>query len=140
MDDLIVKTIIRIVTPFIYLYGVYIILNASVSPGGSFAGGAIMGSALVLYTIAFGLEKAEKKVPNRIFKWQREVLLCFLFMGFVTIFMGYDVLKLREAGAYALEMGQVVKVDLLNLVNIGIAMKVAVTLISLFHVFIKEDY
>ena len=99
-----------------------------------------MGSALVLYTIAFGLEKAERKVPDKVFRLRREVLLCFLFMGFVTIFMGYDILKLRELGTYAHLAGQTITVDLLNVINIGIAMKVAVTLISLFHVFIKEDY
>lgn len=140
MDDLIVKTIIRIVTPFIYLYGAYIIVNASASPGGSFAGGAILGSAIVLYTIVFGLAKAEKKVPDRIGKLKREVLLCFVLMAFVVVFMGYDVLQLREAGAYEISYGESVKVDMLSLVNFGIAFKVTVTLVSLFHVFIKEDY
>ncbi|AKL96773.1 multisubunit sodium/proton antiporter, MrpB subunit [Clostridium aceticum] len=139
MDDLIVKTITRIVMPFIYLYGMYVILHGSISPGGGFAGGAIVASAVVLYTIVFGIEKAEVKMPDKIFKRKVEGLLCFAFMAFVVIFMGYDVHKLREAGAYMLRVGEPVKAGLLSLVTIGIGMKVAVTLITLFHTFIKED-
>ncbi|MCC5912196.1 MAG: MnhB domain-containing protein [Clostridiaceae bacterium] len=139
MDDLIVKTITRTVMPFIYLYGIYVILHGSISPGGSFAGGAIIGSAVVLYTLVFGLEKAELKMPNKIFNRKVEGLLCFILMAFVVIFMGHDVLKLREAGAYMIQVGEPVQAELLSLVTIGIGMKVAVTLISLFHTFIKED-
>ncbi|PKM70436.1 MAG: sodium:proton antiporter, partial [Firmicutes bacterium HGW-Firmicutes-18] len=56
MDDLIVKNITKIVTPFIQLYGIFIILHGHISPGGGFAGGAIIGASLILYTLAFGLE------------------------------------------------------------------------------------
>ncbi|MDR5659341.1 MnhB domain-containing protein [Serpentinicella sp. ANB-PHB4] len=139
MDDLIVKTIARMVIPFIYLYGVYVVIHGSVSPGGSFAGGAIIGSAIVLYTLVFGLEKAKRKIPTRIFGRNIEGLLCFVLMAFIVIFMGYDVQKVREAGAYVIEVGERLEPGLLSLSTIGVGAMVAVTLMSLFHIFIKED-
>lgn len=139
MDDLIVKVVARIVIPFIYLYGIYVIIHGSISPGGSFAGGAIFGSAIVLYTIIFGLEKAELIIPKKIFNRKIEGLLCFVFMAFIVLFMGYDVQKLRVPGAYTIQAGELVRAELLSSSGIGVGLMVAVTLVSLFHIFIKED-
>lgn len=139
MGDLIVRVISSIVIPFIYLYGAYVVIHGSVSPGGSFAGGAIIGSGIVLYTIVFGLKKAERKIPSKIFNRKIEGLLCFVLMAFIVVFMGYDVQKVREAGEYAIEPGAHVSVELISSSTIGVGIMVAVTLISLFHIFIKED-
>lgn len=139
MEDLIVKTISRIVIPFIYLYGIYVILHGSISPGGSFAGGAIIGAGMILYTIVFGLERGEKKIPTKLFGRKVNSLLCFLFMAFIVVFMGYEVQIMRTPGKYFIEAGQLIQAELLSLVTIGIGMMVAVTLISLFQIFIKEE-
>ncbi|QUH25653.1 MnhB domain-containing protein [Serpentinicella alkaliphila] len=139
MDDIIVRIISRFVIPYIYLYGIYVVIHGSISPGGGFAGGAIIGSAFVLYTLVFGLKRAQLKIPYKFFKRRIEGLMCFIFMAFIVVFMGYDVQKIRELGAYALSVGESVKPELLSTVTIGIGMMVAVTLISLFHIFIKED-
>jgi len=139
MDDLIVRTIARFVIPYIYLYGIYVVIHGSISPGGGFAGGAIIASASVLHTLVFGLKRAQLKIPTRLFKRKIDGLACFIFMAFIVIFMGNDVQKLRQTGAYMRKIGETVKVELLSVVTIGIGMMVAVTLISLFHIFIKED-
>jgi len=57
------NTIIRVVTgmlfPLIILYGVYVVLNGHLSPGGGFSGGAIIGAGLILYSSAFGFDKVK---------------------------------------------------------------------------------
>ena len=43
--------------PVILLYGMYIVLNGHLSPGGGFSGGAVMGAGLILYLNAFGFQQ-----------------------------------------------------------------------------------
>ena len=50
----IVKSITRLVTGFITIFGIYIILYGHVTPGGGFAGGVILACAFILLTLAFG--------------------------------------------------------------------------------------
>ena len=46
--SLIIKTITRLVTSFITLFGIYIVLYGHVSPGGGLAGGVILSAGMML--------------------------------------------------------------------------------------------
>ena len=48
------RVVVGITFPFILLYGIYIVLNGHLSPGGGFSGGAIIGGGLVLANLVFG--------------------------------------------------------------------------------------
>lgn len=52
--DRLLRTVTRLVLPFIFLFGVYVILNGHLSPGGGFAGGSVLGAGLILYAQEFG--------------------------------------------------------------------------------------
>ena len=58
--DPILRGTARVLVPVILLFGVYVILNGHLGPGGGFAGGAILGGGLILYVIAFGFEPLER--------------------------------------------------------------------------------
>lgn len=58
---LIVKTVVRIVTVFIVLYGIYIIFYGHLTPGGGFPGGVIVAGAFILIMLAYGKEVALKR-------------------------------------------------------------------------------
>ena len=66
-QNLILKYGAMILVPFIILFGVYVILNGHISPGGGFSGGAIIGGGLMLYAMAFGHEKISKIITYRSF-------------------------------------------------------------------------
>ena len=55
--DIIVKTVAQFIIPFLLVYGVYLMLNGHLSPGGGFSAGAVMGAALILFSSAFGYKK-----------------------------------------------------------------------------------
>lgn len=57
--DLITRTGTRIVAIVILLLGIYIIVHGHLSPGGSFSGGVVVASAMVLIAVVFGIKKAE---------------------------------------------------------------------------------
>lgn len=58
--DAILQKVATILVPVIIMFGIYVILNGHLSPGGGFSGGAIIGAALIMYLNAFGFEKTEK--------------------------------------------------------------------------------
>lgn len=55
--DVVLKRIAGLLVPLILLYGVYVIVNGHLSPGGGFSGGSIIGAGLILYSAAYGHEK-----------------------------------------------------------------------------------
>ncbi|MDD4894204.1 MAG: MnhB domain-containing protein [Candidatus Omnitrophica bacterium] len=59
---LIVKTITRLTVGLILVYGIYIVLQGHISPGGGFAGGVIITLSFVQLMLAFGKDTALKKV------------------------------------------------------------------------------
>ncbi len=58
--DIVVRTIAKWLAPFIWLYGIYILLHGHITPGGSFSGGAIVAAGAVLLIIAYGTKDAER--------------------------------------------------------------------------------
>lgn len=62
----IVRTVCKLVIPIILMFGIYVVLNGHLSPGGGFSGGAIMASALIIYAIVWGEEKASKTIPKKV--------------------------------------------------------------------------
>ncbi|HKI51410.1 MAG TPA: MnhB domain-containing protein [Geothermobacteraceae bacterium] len=62
----IVEMAVRIMTPFIQLFGLYVIAHGHYSPGGGFQGGVILGSAYILLGIAFNQQMAMRYFSERV--------------------------------------------------------------------------
>jgi multisubunit Na+/H+ antiporter MnhB subunit len=58
--SLIVKTVTRLTVGLVFLYGVFIVLNGHLSPGGGFSGGVIIGLSFVNLVLAYGRDTASK--------------------------------------------------------------------------------
>jgi len=52
--SIIVKNVARFMGGLIFLYGIYIVLHGHLTPGGGFAGGALIAGAFILLILAFG--------------------------------------------------------------------------------------
>lgn len=76
-DDPIAMTAVRILLPVIIVFGVYILFNGHISPGGGFSGGAILGAGFILYAMIFGEEKAAKMLPPRLIRTITALSLAF---------------------------------------------------------------
>lgn len=75
-NDAILQGTAFILCPIIFIFGIYIILNGHLSPGGGFSGGAIMGSGLILYVSAFGFKKTQRFFDEHIYKIAKITALC----------------------------------------------------------------
>ncbi len=83
-DNILVQAA-RVSIPIIFIYGVYVVLNGHISPGGGFSGGAILGAGLILFSEAFGDEVAAKFITEKRFK-----KICSLSLLFYCISKAYS--------------------------------------------------
>jgi multicomponent Na+:H+ antiporter subunit B len=58
--DVILETTVRLMIPFIQLYGLYVIVHGHYSPGGGFQGGVVLGASVILLALASGLPASKK--------------------------------------------------------------------------------
>ena len=134
MEDIIVRVIARLVVPFIQLYGVYVIFNGHISPGGGFAGGAILGSSMLLFALAFNLEGGSKKISHDASTLlESGGALWFGILGLIGIILGSNYLSNADAGFPLGTAGNLFSSGLIFLATLAIGVKVASTVITLFY-------
>lgn len=129
---IIVRTIARLLFPFIFLFGVYVLIHGHLTPGGGFQGGVIIAASIIMLWLAYGVEMA----PIRIKLFRAEVLetlggLTLAGVGLVGLVVGVGkffghVLPLGTAG-------QLLSGGDLPLLNIGTSIKVAAGLLLIFY-------
>lgn len=137
-DDRILQTMAKVLVPFIILFGIYVILNGHLSPGGGFSGGAIIGAGLILYLNAFGFEKTERFFTAKTYKW-----ISFTALSFYCIAKSYSF----YTGAHHLESGiplgtpgNILSSGLILPLNICVGLVVACTMYAFFALFRKGGF
>jgi multicomponent Na+:H+ antiporter subunit B len=64
--DLIIKTVCRILIPFIQLFALYVIAHGHHSPGGGFQGGVILGASVILFAISHDLRTSVRRISEKL--------------------------------------------------------------------------
>lgn len=138
-DDIIVNTVTRILLPFILIFGIYLVVHVHLSPGGGFSGGTVIGSSFVLFSLSYGIAMKERKLPHSLTAiLESSGGLWFIFLGLVGIFLGENFLV--NSPIFPLGTpGRLFSSGVVLLVNIGLGIKVASTIISLFDSLGGED-
>lgn len=75
-NDVILQGTAFVLCPIIFIFGIYVILNGHLSPGGGFSGGAILGAGLILYVSAFGFKKTQRFFNEQVYKVAKITALC----------------------------------------------------------------
>ena len=134
-DDRILQGSAMVLTPIILLYGIYIILNGHLSPGGGFSGGAIVSAGLILYLVAFGFEKAGRFFTTKTFTWVSFFSLSFYALAKAYAFyMGANGLP---SGIPLGTPGAILSSGLIMPLNIAVGMVVACTMYVFYALFRK---
>ena len=137
-DDSILQCVTFLLFPIIVIYGIYVILNGHISPGGGFSGGAIIGAGLILYANAFGFEKLNRFFTEKIYKWISFVSLSFYCLAkSYSFFTGANHL---ESGIPLGEAGAILSSGLILPLNICVGMVVACTMYAFYTLFRKGDF
>lgn len=137
-NDIILQKAAFILVPMITIFGIYVILNGHISPGGGFSGGAIIGSALILYVNAFGFKKIERFFTQKTYKW-----ICFVSLLFYCLAKAYSF----YCGAHHLETGiplgtpgAILSAGLILPLNICVGLVVACTMYAFYAMFRKGGF
>ncbi len=136
-NDIILQHIAKVLVPIILMFGMYVIMNGHISPGGGFSGGAIMGAGLILYLNAFGFKKTEQFFT---FKTFQIVSLCAL--SFYALSKAYSFFT----GANHLESiittgtpGALFSAGLIPYLNLAVGLVVCCTMYAFYTLFRKGD-
>ena len=137
-DDSILQRITFLLFPIIVIFGIYVILNGHISPGGGFSGGAIVGAGLILYANAFGFEKLNRFFTEKTYKWISFVALAFYCLAkSYSFFTGANHL---ESGIPLGTPGAILSSGLILPLNICVGMVVACTMYAFYTLFRKGAF
>lgn len=137
-NDAILQTITRVLVPIIFIFGIYVILNGHLSPGGGFSGGAIIGAGLILYLNAFGFQKIERFFTEKTYKWVSFGALTFYCIAKSYSF--YTGAHHLESGIPLGKAGAIISSGLILPLNICVGMVVACTMYAFFALFRKGGF
>lgn len=131
--DPIMRIAATITLPSIFLFGIYILLNGQISPGGGFSGGAVMGAALIIYAAAFGFT-----VTDRVFTYRMSRCITFLSLAFYIFAKGYVFFTGANGipnGVPKGTPGAVLSGGLILPLDIAVGMVVACTMFGFYSLF-----
>lgn len=137
-NDTILQGISYALVPIIIIFGIYVILNGHLSPGGGFSGGAIIGAGLILYLNAFGFEKTERFFTEKTYKWVSFSALTFYCLAKSYSF--YTGAHHLESGIPLGTPGAIISSGLILPLNICVGMVVACTMYAFFVLFRKGGF
>lgn len=134
-DDVILQKCACILVPLILVFGIYIVLNGHLSPGGGVSGGAVLGSGLIFYLNAFGFRKTERFFTEKVY---RRITLCALTFYCLaksySFFTGANHLK---SGIPLGTPGAIISSGLILPLNICVGLVVACTMYAFYALFRK---
>lgn len=137
-NDAILQASAALLVPIIIIFGIYVILNGHLSPGGGFSGGAIIGAGLILYLNAFGFQKTERLFTEKTYKG-----ICFVALTTYCFAKSYSFFT----GANHLEShiplgtpGHILSSGLILVLNICVGLIVACTMYTFYVMFRKGDF
>ena len=133
--DLVLRVGTKLILPFILLFALYVQFHGDYGPGGGFQAGVIMASMVILLAITCGLELAQRIAPQAVV--QRMVplgVLIYAGTGVAGLLLGKNYLDysvLAHDSAHAHELG-------IFLVEAGVLITVAGTMVSMFYAFVER--
>ncbi|MDK2835555.1 MAG: multicomponent Na+:H+ antiporter subunit [Thermosediminibacterales bacterium] len=137
---MILKHVTVIVVPFIQMYGLYVVYNGHLSPGGGFAGGTILAASLILLCLTFGVKKVSERISYKIVRFvQGFGLLWYGFIKILGLFQGKHLIPDSFMKFMLGTPGNLFSSGLIFLANLGLGFTVAATMFILFSCFMGED-
>lgn len=135
-DDILRKSALFSI-PIVFVYGIYVLLNGHLSPGGGFSGGTVLGAGLILYLNAFGFAKTERFFTYRTFRVISVTALTFYAVSkSYSFFTGANHLSSVITPGTP---GMLFSAGLIPYLNIAVGLVVACTVYAFYTLFRKGD-
>lgn len=138
--SVIVKKVAQLVAGLIFVYGIYIMVHGHLTPGGGFAGGALVAGAFILLILAFGSSalNLRKEVAGSSVT-ESAAILIVVILALMALLFGVKVFfhNYLPLGT----PGQLASAGVIPLYNIFIGIEVAGAILTIFLalVIFKEE-
>jgi multicomponent Na+:H+ antiporter subunit B len=109
VESPIIMTTVRVIIPFVFTFGLFVMFHGADSSGGGFQGGVIVGTVILMLGIAFGIETTRDWVgPELPVALVGIGVLAFLFTGVGSValgegFLDYSAYPLKKSFKYGIE-------------------------------------
>ena len=136
-DSEIVDIISRKLTPFILLFGFYLISYGHLSPGGGFQGGVVLASGVILLSLSRGVDSAMRSFPlTRMRRTDIFTFALILAIGIGGILLGKNFLgNFLPLG----KAGEVPSATFIFFLNLLIGLKVGAGMSLICFYLLRED-
>ena len=129
--SVIVKKVSQLVSGLVFMYGIYIITHGHLTPGGGFAGGAVLAGAFILLVLAYGNELVKlKKKEEGSSVTESLAVLSFILLATVALLIGSHVFFKNWLPAGI--VGDLISAGIIPLYNIVVGIEVAAALFTIF--------
>ena len=133
----VLQAVVGPLTPFIMIYGIYVLFNGHLTPGGGFSGGTILGTGLVLCSLAYGPAKV-----NSFFTFKTFAVLCSVSLGFYAIVKGYSFMVGATGNSTGIPLGtpgNILSGGLILPLSISVGIVVACTIYIFYALFSEGE-
>ena len=131
-ENIILRIITKLLIPLIILFALYVQFHGDYSPGGGFQAGVIFSAAFILYTLVFGVDMAQKVVPEQALRVIASLgVLIYAGTGIDALIMGGEFLNYSKLSTDAVT-GQHLGIIL---VELGVGMTVSSIMLLIFFTF-----
>jgi multicomponent Na+:H+ antiporter subunit B len=138
----IVKTISKIVSPFIIIFGISVIFYGHLTPGGGFPGGVIISASFVILLLAYGKEK----ILSKLSLYKSDILhdigaLMFLSVALTGFIGGTFFLNIFDKGKlFSLwSGGNLIFSNIAIGLKVGTSLFLGIILLSMVRIVYKEN-
>jgi multicomponent Na+:H+ antiporter subunit B len=110
VESPVIMTTVRVVTPFVFTFGLFVMFHGADSSGGGFQGGVIVGTVVLLLGIAFGIATTRDWIGPRFpIALVGLGVLTFAGIGVGSVVLGggfldYSAYGINHASAYGIEL------------------------------------
>ena len=137
---IIVKKVTQLVSGIIFLYGIYIITHGHLTPGGGFAGGAVLAGAFILLVLAYGSKLLNlQKIEAESSVVESLGIVFFILLATTAFFIGTRIFFTNYIPKG--KIGELISAGVIPLYNIAVGIEVAAAIFTIFLALIiyKEE-
>jgi multicomponent Na+:H+ antiporter subunit B len=135
--DHLLRSCSRFLVPIVFTFGVYVIFNGHLSPGGGFAGGSILGGGLILYAQEFGTGGVSRYFTNHLYHVIKVTALAIY--GILLLWYGYHGFNGLDNHIWLGVPGTILSSGIIMPINVAVGFEVACTIYAFYSLFHKGE-
>ncbi|MFH1241159.1 MAG: Na(+)/H(+) antiporter subunit B [Pseudomonadota bacterium] len=131
--DLIIKTVCRVLVPFMQLFALYVIAHGHHSPGGGFQGGVILGASIILLAISLDLRTATTRFSEKVDGLLSSAgVLIYAGTGAICVLLGLNFLNYGALASILFVDPVMARSHGIFIVEVGVGITVMATMVWIY--------